>query len=384
MKKTIFIGLGVLFLVSTAIWLGMYFYGKANQAPEVFKTESPFVASITKKTVATGSIVPRREVLVKPQASGIIEAIYVQAGEVVKAGQLLAKVRVVANLAGINNDMQTINNSNNQVETARINFQNAQIELDRQKKLLDQKMISQQEYNRFLLDFNVRKEAVSAAEKGFALTKERVLQNSGKIANDIYSTVDGMILDIPVKVGGSVVERNNFNEGTTIAAIADMKTLIFEGKIDESEVGKLKEGMDLNLTIGAIEGRTFKAKLEYIAPKGITEEGAIKFLIKAEILLDEKDFVRAGYSANADIVLDKKDSVLSIKESMLQFGGEKKDSVFVEVEVTEQKFEKRLVKTGISDGINVEVLSGVVKTDKIKTPEPKKDEKDKKPEEKKG
>lgn len=182
----------------------------------------------------------------------------------------------------------------------------------------------------------------------------------------MYSTIDGMLLDVPVKVGTSIIERNNFNEGTTIATVADMRSLIFEGKIDESEVGKLKEGMDLLLTIGAIEGRVFNAKLEYIAPKGVDEEGSIKFPIRAEVLLDEKDFIRAGYSANADIVLDKRDKVIAIKESMLQFD---KDQPYVEVETDPQKFEKRMIKTGLSDGINIEVVSGLDSKEKVKVPE---------------
>jgi HlyD family secretion protein len=173
-------------------------------------------------------------------------------------------------------------------------------------------------------------------------------------------------LDVPVKVGTSIIERNNFNEGTTIASVADMRSLIFEGKIDESEVGKLKENMDLLLTIGAIENRVFNAKLEFIAPKGVDEEGSIKFPIRARLLLDEKDFIRAGYSANADIVLDKRDKALAIKESMLKF---EKEQPYVEVETAPQRFEKRQIKTGISDGINIEVVSGLQKNEKVKVPE---------------
>jgi HlyD family secretion protein len=170
---------------------------------------------------------------------------------------------------------------------------------------------------------------------------------------------------VPIKVGSSIIERNNFNEGTTIASVADMRSLVFEGKIDESEVGKLKENMELLLTIGAIEDRIFSAKLEYIAPKGTLEEGAIKFPIRAQVLLDEKDFIRAGYSANADIVLDKRENVVAVKESMLLF---EKEGTFVEVEKAPQTFEKRQVKTGLSDGINIEVVSGLQKTEKVKVP----------------
>lgn len=368
--KKVFLFLFLAAFVAGTVWLIYYFINKSSTPTVIYKTETPFNATIVKKTVATGSILPKREVTVKPQVSGIVETLYVEAGQIIKAGQLIAKVRVVQNLSGKNNDLRTINEGERVVQTARVSFENAQIEKERQEKLLSQKAISQQEYQRALTEFNLRKEELSRAERGLDISLQNVLQNSGRISNEIFSTVDGMILDVPVKVGSSVIERNNFNEGTTIAIVADMNSLIFEGKVDESEVGKIKEGMDLNLTIGAIPDKVFKAKLEFISPKGVTEEGAIKFQIKAKVLLSEGDFIRAGYSANADIVLDKKDSVLAIKESMLQFG--KKDSVYVEVETSKpQVFEKRLIKTGISDGINIQILSGVEKNNKIKVPDAK-------------
>jgi HlyD family secretion protein len=372
--KKILIFLLVAGLLTSVVWLTYYFINKSSAPVVTYKTESPFVTNIVKKTVATGAIIPRREVQIKPQVSGVIEALYVEAGQPVRAGQVIAKIRVVQNLAGRNTDLRTINSGENQLQTAKVNFENAKIEKERQEKLLAQKAISQQEYNRFLLDYNVRKEALEAAERELAILKQSVLQNSGRIANEIYATADGIVLDVPVKVGGSVIERNNFNEGTTLATVADMNSLIFEGKIDESEVGKLREGMDLNLTIGALPDKVFKAALEYISPKGKTEEGAVKFDIRAKVLLQPGDYVRAGYSANADIVLDTKNNVMAIKESTLQFG--KNDSVYVEVETKRaQVFEKRLVKTGISDGINIEVVSGLSKTDKLKVPDAKEKEK---------
>jgi HlyD family secretion protein len=280
----------------------------------------------------------------------------VEPGQIIKAGQLVAKIKIIPNIV-------SVNQAETSLESARISFEDAKRELDRQEKLFDQRVISEQEYRRFVLDYNLKKESMQAAENNLQLVREGASRKKGQVSNLIYSPVSGMLLDVPVKVGTSVIERNNFNEGTTIASVADMKSLIFEGKIDESEVGKIQEGMDLNLTIGAMETKTFPAKLEYIAPKGETEEGAVKFQIRAKVLLDEGDFIRAGYSANADIVLAKKDDVLAIKESLLQF---KKDSVFVEVETKPQLFEKRLIKTGISDGINIEVLSGLNKEDKVK------------------
>ncbi len=355
MKKVV-LSLVVLVVLGLSGWLGYYFYKKSKTDPVVYKTEKPFTTTIVKKTIATGSIVPRREVQVKSQVSGIIEELYVEAGQRVKAGQLIAKVKIVPNIVQVNQAETDLN-------TARINLENAQREMDRQKGLFDQKVVSEQEYNKFLYDFKVRQEAVQAAESNLLLVREGATKRKGQVSNLVYAPVAGMLLDVPVKVGTSIIERNTFNSGSTIAVVADMQDLIFEGNIDESEVGKIREGMALNLNIGALEGKVYKATLEYIAPKGDTVEGAIKFQVRAKMTLDEKDFLRAGYSANADIVLDKKEKVLAIKESMLQF---KKDSTFVEVEKGPQQFEKRLVKTGISDGINIEILSGIGSADKVK------------------
>lgn len=357
--KKVLLGLFIVVFLGLSAWLGYYFYNKSNTDPVVYKTEAPFEADIVKKTVATGSIVPRKEVQVKSQVSGIVEELHVEAGQIVKKGQLLAKIRIVPN-------MVSVNNAETQLQTARLNFNEAKRELTRYEQLYEQKVIPEQEYRKYKADYNLKREALQAAESNLLLVREGASRKSGQASNLVYSTIEGMLLDVPVKVGTSIIERNNFNEGTTIATVADMRSLIFEGKIDESEVGKLKENMDLLLTIGAIEGRVFNAKLEYIAPKGILEEGSIKFPIRAQVVLNEKDFIRAGYSANADIVLDKREKVLAIKESMLKFDEEQP---YVEVEKSPQVFEKRLVKTGLSDGINIEIVSGLDKKEKIKVPD---------------
>ncbi|TXK31560.1 efflux RND transporter periplasmic adaptor subunit [Pontibacter qinzhouensis] len=357
--KKVLLGIFVLIFLALSGWMGYYFYKKSNTDPVVYKTEEPVTTDVVKKTVATGSIVPRKEVEVKSQVSGVVEELYVEAGEIVKKGQLLAKIRIVPNIVNVNN-------AENGVQTAKINYDEAKRELERYEDLYQQKVISEQEYRKYKADFNLKREALQSAENNLQLVREGASKRSGQASNLVYSTIDGMLLDVPIKAGSSIIERNNFNEGTTIATVADMRSLIFEGKIDESEVGKLKENMDLLLTIGAIEGRVFNAKLEYIAPKGVSEEGSIKFPIRAQVLLSENDFIRAGYSANADIVLDKREKVLTVKESMLSF---EKDDTFVEVETAPQVFERRAVKTGLSDGINIEVVSGLQKTEKVKVPE---------------
>ncbi|GAB3243781.1 efflux RND transporter periplasmic adaptor subunit [Hymenobacter seoulensis] len=357
--KRVFLSVLVLLLLAGFGWLGYYFWKQAHTDPVTYTTEAPFVTDIVKKTVATGSIVPRREVLIKPQVSGIVEELYIEAGQPVKEGQLIARIRTVANAGNVNSAQTGI-------QAARIALETSKIALDRQKSLYEQKVIAEQEYLNYLADYKAKRQALSAAESNLQIAQKGASRNTGGSLNLVRSTITGLVLDLPVKVGSSVVERNNFNEGTTIAAVADMKSLVFEGKIDESEVGKVREGMDLNLTIGALENQIFPATLEYIAPKGLAEEGAIKFQVRARLNLKPGQFLRANYSANGDIVLGRREKVLAIRESLLQFGRVNKDSVFVEVETAPQQFEKRLVKTGLSDGINVEVTSGLGKTDKVK------------------
>ena len=357
--KRVFLSLLLLLLLAGFGWLGYYFWKQAHTDPVTYTTETPFVTDIVKKTVATGSIVPRREVQIKPQVSGIVEELYVEAGQPVKEGQLLARIRTVANAA-------SVNSAQTGIQAARIAVETSKVALDRQKMLFDQKVIAEQEYLNFLADYRAKKQALDAAESNLQIAQRGASRNTGGSLNLVRSTITGMLLDVPVKVGSSVVERNNFNEGTTIAAVADMQSLVFEGKIDESEVGKVREGMDLNLTIGALENQHFPATLEYIAPKGLAEEGAIKFQVRARLKLLPGQFLRANYSANGDIVLGHRQQVLAIRESLLQFGKVNKDSVFVEVETGPQQFQKRLVKTGLSDGINVEITAGLAKADKVK------------------
>jgi HlyD family secretion protein len=350
----------ILGLLLVAVVFGgtlVFLYQKSQEKPVIFETRSPVVTDIVRKTVATGSIVPRKEIEIKPQISGILEEIFVEPGDTVKKNDLIARIRVIPNMISLNNAEARFNQ-------AHINMEDAKRELERRLMLYEKRIISASEYQEYEMAYNSAKEELDAAENNLQLIREGVTKNPAEETNTlIRSTIDGMILDIPVKEGRSVIETNNFNEGTTIAVIADMMEMIFEGKVDESEVGKIKTGMNLILSVGAIEKETFDAKLEYISPKGVEEEGAIQFEIRAKLKLKKSHFIRSGYSANADIVLEKRDNVLAIPESLLQFEA---DKVFVQVENGTQQFEKRYVEVGVSDGIWIEIVKGLSKDDKIK------------------
>ncbi|MCA0426025.1 MAG: efflux RND transporter periplasmic adaptor subunit [Bacteroidetes bacterium] len=353
-KITLIFALAGLFVYT--IW---FLYQKSIQKPVTYKTISPVKMNIIKKTVATGAVVPRKEVNIKPQVSGIIEKLFVVAGQKIKRGDKIAQIRIIPNMINLANAESRLNR-------ARLAFENAKLDFDRNQKLFEANMLASADFQQFRLALNNAKEELDAAENNIQLIREGVSKYSGKSTNTIVrSTIDGMILDVPLKEGSSVIESNTFNEGTTIATVADMGEMIFEGKVDESEVGKIKPGMELILTVGAIDSEKFKAWLEFIAPKGVKENGAIQFQVKAKVDLAKGVFLRAGYSANADIVLDKRDSVFCIPEAVLLFENGK---TFVEVETKPQVFEKRELKTGLSDGINLELISGINPNDRIKDP----------------
>ncbi len=327
----------------------------------IFKTASPAIKDIEKVTVASGTIVPRKEIAIKPQVRGIIEEIYVEPGDEVEKGSVLAKIRIVP-------DLVNLNEAENRLNKARIHYMDAKQELERQDKLYKKQLISQSEFKRYQIQFKTARADLNASRNNLRLVKEGVAKRESTENNTLVdSTVDGIILEIPVKEGETVVETNSFNEGTTIATIADMSALVFEGNIDESEVGKLREGLELNLTIGAIEEEVFKATLEYIAPKGKKEQnGAVQFQIKAAVEPKEDVLIRAGYSANGKIVLARKEKVLTLEERLILYDEDQQP--YVEVEIREQQFEKRSLELGLSDGIHIEVLSGITENDKIKQP----------------
>jgi len=338
------------------VWTFWFLYQNSQKKPVVFQTDSLFYSDIVQKSVSAGSIVPRKEVAIKSQVSGIVEKLFVVAGQYIENGALIARIRIVPNMANLNN-------AETNVEKAKLQLTQTETEYKRYKQLFDDDLIPEAEYNRYVLEYNQAKETLRAAVNNYDIVKDGATKQAGNATNLVRATVSGMVLNVPVEEGGFVIEGNTFNEGTTIAFIANMNDMIFLGKVDESEVGKIKVGMDVDLHIAAIDNKTFPAKLEFISPKGIIEDGAIKFEIKAAVSIDKKVYIRSGYSANADLVLQRRDSVLCIKESLIQFSG---DSVYVEVETKPQEYKKQLIKTGLSDGIKVEVLSGVKLGDKVK------------------
>jgi HlyD family secretion protein len=314
MKKAIRI---IVILILVGLFGGtLYFlYSKSKPVVVVYKTTVPKISTIVKKTVATGSVSPRKEIEIKPQVSGIISEIYIEAGKTIHKGDVIAKVKIIPNMVSLNDAESRVNRAN-------ISMDDAKTMYDREKELFDKKVIAAGDFQQYETALKNARESVTAAQDNLQLVREGAISKSAKTGNTmITSTIDGMVLTVPVEVGNSVIESNTFNAGTTVATVADMGEMIFKGKVDESEVGKLHEGMPLILTIGAIDSVKFDAKLEHISPKGVAENGAIQFEIKAAVHLKKSSFIRAGYSANADIVLERRDKVVAIPESLVQFEG---------------------------------------------------------------
>ena len=355
MKKVIrffVLSLVAVVFVGTLVFL----YRKSHQATVVYELDTPARMTLVKKTVAIGKVIPRQEIEVKSQVSGVVDKLYVTAGQTVKKGQIIARISLRPN-------MLNLSSAEAQLETAKINLRNQALDLERYKKLAAQGVISESQFNQYSVNYDVQKEAVDSAQDSVLLLKTGATRSSDKVSNLIPATIDGMVLDVPNKEGAFIVETSTFQSGTSLATLADMNDMIFEGLVDESEVGKLREGMELVLNVGALEGKPFTARLEYIAPKGTTDQGTIKFTIRAAVKLRNDLFLRSNYSANADIVLDKKDNVLAINEGDLII---EDTAIFVEVESAPQTFTKRAIKTGISDGINIEVISGLRPEEKVK------------------
>jgi HlyD family secretion protein len=356
MKYLKYVGL---FALGFGILFSIAFFVKSNSTSAIqYETQTLITATIEDKIVATGKVLPEDEVNVVPQIAGIIQELYVEEGDEVSTGDLIAKIKVVPN-------EQTLNSAEGRVKSAQIVMNNSKIEFERNKLLYEKEIISEQDFNSATLRYNQDMQNLSNAESDLQIIKLGSSGGSTITNTNVRATVSGTILEIPVEEGDQVIQANTFNAGTIIATIADLNKMIFEGQVDEGEVGKLSVNMPLIVTLGAIEGKEYDAKLRLIAPKGTEVAGAIQFKIEGEVYLDDEYVVRAGYSANASIVAEKKVDVLAISEALLQYDNKTKKP-YVEIETSSQKFERKDVKLGISDGVNAELLSGVSKTDKIK------------------
>ena len=347
------------------IFIGTFvFLWQKSQPKEIEYTEfTPKKESIQKTTIITGKIEPRNEVNVKPQISGIISELYKEPGDFVSAGDVIAKVKVIP-------DMGQLSSAEARVRLADINLQQAKIDFEREKNLYEQKLVSADEFDKVKKTLNQAKEEVVAAQDALQVVRDGVSQSNAKASSTlIRSTISGVILDVPVKVGNSVILANTFNDGTTIATVANMNDLIFRGNIDETEVGQLVNGMSMKITVGALQDLKFDANLEYISPKATESNGANQFEIKAAVKLAEGGKIRSGYSANAEIVLAAAEKVLSIPESAIEFSG---DSTFVYVikgDGKQKTYERTAVTTGLSDGVNIEIKKGLTLKDKVRGPQ---------------
>lgn len=350
--------IGIALLICGVLFAAAYFIKTNNKSAIEYETETAIITSIERKTVVTGKVIPEDEVEIKPQIQGIIETLFVEEGDLVNTGDLLARIKVVPN-------EQNLNAAQGRLANSKIVLKNAKIDYDRSKDLFSKGIISKQEFENSELRYSQSKQDIANATSDLQIIRSGSAGGAASANTNIRATVPGTILEIPVEEGFQVIASNSFNAGTTIATIADLNKMIFEGKVDEAEVGKLKVGMPLEVNLGAIEDQSLEAKLKFIAPKGNEEQGAVQFIIEADLFLNDSIFVRAGYSANASLVLERKDSIMAIPESLLQFDRET-EKPYVEISLGEQTFEKRDIEIGISDGVNVEIISGLTKKDLIK------------------
>jgi HlyD family secretion protein len=357
MKKTVKIIVGIVLIV-LLLFVLKYFKDSNSKDIVEYEVEEPFYTSIDTKAVATGKLNPEEEIELKPQISGIVDKILVEEGDIVNKGDLIAKIRVVPN-------EQALVSANSRIKSAKFSMDNAKILFDRNKELFDKGVISKQDFENSELSLNQTKETYDQAQNDYRIIKQGSLSGGSSANTNIIAQISGTILEIPIREGDQVIQSNNFNAGTTIATIADMSIMIFEGKVDEAEVGKIEEGTEIKVILGAINEKEFPATLTFVAPKGVEENGAVQFTIKADVKIDPSTKIRAGYSANAEIEIENKDSILAIKEALLQFNRITEEP-FIEIQKEDGKFKKVDVEIGLSDGINVEILEGVKEGDKIK------------------
>ncbi|MCR4583251.1 MAG: efflux RND transporter periplasmic adaptor subunit [Prevotella sp.] len=341
----------------------MFLWQKSQPKPTVYNEFTPKTDTIRKTTIITGKIEPRNEVNVKPQISGIITALLKEPGQTVTQGEVIAKVKVIP-------DMGQLSNAESRVRLADINLRQAQVNFNREENLHNQKLVSDDEFDKTRQALKQAKEEKAAAEDALQVVRDGVSKSNASASSTlIRSTISGVILDIPVKVGNSVILSNTFNDGTTIASVANMNDLIFRGNIDETEVGQLVQGMPMKITIGALQDLNFDAQLEYISPKAVENNGANQFEIKAAVQVGSGGKIRSGYSANAEIVLACAEKVLAIPESAIEFSGDSTFVYLVKGEGEGKTYERRQVVTGLSDGVNIEIKKGITAKDKVRGPQ---------------
>lgn len=373
-KKAMYIFLGLLLALGLFAGIG-YLITSNSKESEIFLTKKPTVQNMEDKVMATGKIVPREEIEIKPNMSGIIDKVLVTEGDQVSMGQLIATLKIVPSVQSVNAAQQEINNANLQISNAKVNLNTQQQQFAMQQRLYSQGVISKQEFltaqqqlQNAQIQVRNAHQQLSTAQKNLQIARTGVTPElQGLATTQIRSKANGTVLEVPVKVGSQVIEANQFNAGTTIASVANLSSLIFEGNIDEAQAGKLKEGMTMNIVIGALQNKKFPGKLTMIAPKGKDENGTIKFPVEGDVFNPNNEYIRAGFSANGEIVLSTQNNALLLDESLIQY--EKKDGKdvpFVEVKQKDGKFIKRNVKLGASDGINVQILSGLTKDSEVK------------------
>lgn len=356
MKKMIIAGLVAIVFIGTFVFLWI----KAQPQPKVYDEFTPTVADLRKTTVLTGKIEPRNEVNIKPQISGIISELLKEAGQTVQAGEVIAKVKVIP-------DMGQLSSAQSRLRLAEINLKQARTDYEREKVLFDKGLVSADEYDKVHQTYNQAREERSAAQDNLEVVRDGVSSNNANASSTLVrSTVTGVILDIPVKVGNSVILSNTFNDGTTIATVANMNDLIFRGNVDETEVGQVNVGMPMTITVGALQDLKFSARLEYISPKAVEANGANQFEIKAAVQVPEKTGVRSGYSANAQIVLAEALHVLTVPESAIHFEGNNTYVYLVQGKGKNKTYQRRNVKVGLSDGVNIQIKSGLTTNDRVR------------------
>jgi len=357
--KIIVAALVALVFIGTFVWL----YQKSQPKPIVYEEFTPTVGDISKSTIITGKIEPRDEVNVKPQISGIITEIMKEAGDMVSSGEVIAKIKVIP-------DMGQLSNAESRVRLADINLKQAEVDYGREKNLYERQLVSAEEYDKVAQQLKQAREEKKAAIDALEVVRDGVSKsNASQSSTLIRSTISGLILDIPVKVGNSVILSNTFNDGTTIATVANMGNLIFRGNIDETEVGQITVGMPMKITIGALQNLEFAAALEYISPKATESNGANQFEIKAAVRVPSGSKIRSGYSANAEIELASAKQVLQLPESAIEFKGDSTFVYLIKGQGAQKTYERKMVVTGMSDGVNIEIKKGLTTKDKVRGPQ---------------